>query len=103
VRVRDPHLHFHDNWVIRRLAPDCCRIELSSLPEKRDEERLLYAMGWETANIHLGSQRKISAVKKDLGARRGRWLHKATKAVAAAIRNDWKIWRKTWQDRHGSN
>jgi hypothetical protein len=80
VRVRDPHLHFHDNWVIRRLAPDCCRIELASLPDERDEERLLYAMGWETANIHLGSGKKISAVKKDLGARRGRWLHKAAKS-----------------------
>jgi hypothetical protein len=103
VRVRDPHLHFHDNWVIRRLAPDCCRIELASLPEERDEERLLYAMGWETANIHLGSATKISAVKKDLGARRGRWLHKAAKAMAAETRKDWKIWRKAWKERHGAN
>src|SRR5258708_38532489 len=103
VRVRDPHLHFHDNWVIRRLAPDCCRIELASLPEQRDEERLLYAMGWETANIHLGSQKKISAVKKDLSARRSRWLHKAAKAIAAATRKDWKVWRKAWQERHREN
>src|SRR6266851_361739 len=103
VRVRDPHLHFHDNWVIRRLAPDCCRIELASLPEERDEERLLYAMGWETANIHLGSATKISAVKKDLGARRGRWLHEAAKAMAAETRKDWKIWRRVWKERHGEN
>ena len=100
VRVRDPHLHFHDNWVIRRLAPDCSRIELSSLPSDRDEERLLYAMGWETANIHLGTREKTSAVKKDLGARRGRWLHKAAKAMAEATRQDWKEWRKAWLKRH---
>lgn len=103
VRVRDPHLHFHENWVIRRLAPDCSRIELSSLPTDREEERLLYAMGWETANIHLGSREKIALVKKDLGARRGRWLHKAAKAMAEATRQDWKAWRKDWQKRHGSD
>jgi hypothetical protein len=103
VRVRDPHLHFHDNWVIRRLAPDCSRIELSSLPSDRDEERLLYAMGWETGNIHLGTREKTSAVKKDLGARHGRWLHKAAKAMAEATRQDWKEWRKAWLKRHPQN
>ena len=103
VRVRDPHLHFHDNWVIRRLAPDCSRIELSSLPSDRDEERLLYAMGWETANIHLGTREKTSALKKDLGARRGRWLHKGAKAMAEATRQDWKEWRKAWLKRHPQN
>jgi len=103
VRVRDPHLHFHDNWVIRRLAPDCSRIELSSLPSDRDEARLLYAMGWETANIHLGTREKTSAVKKDLGARHGRWLHKAAKAMGEATRQDWKEWRKAWLKRHPQN
>ena len=95
VRVRDPHMHFHDNWIIRRLAPDCSRIELASLPTDREEERLLYAMGWETANIHLGSRDKLAALRKDLGGRKGRWLHKAAKAMAAATRRDWKEWLKT--------
>ena len=36
------------------------------LPAKRDEERLLYAMGWETANIHLGSARAIPRILRDL-------------------------------------
>ena len=57
VRVPDPFVHVFGRWLLRRLAPDCSRIEIDSLPAKRDEERLLYAMGWETANIHLGSQR----------------------------------------------
>jgi len=100
VRVRDPHMHFHEGWVIRRLAPDCSRIELASLPNNRDEERLLYAMGWETANIHLGSSAKIATVKKDLAARKGRWLHKAAKPVLAATVKDWKDWRKQWRHAH---
>lgn len=97
VRILDPHVHFAEHWVVRRLAPDCCHIELSTLPEKRDEERMLYYMGWETANIHLGSPKAIGAVKKDLAQRRGRWLHKEAKAMQKVTLGDWKAWRKLGQ------
>jgi hypothetical protein len=70
------------------------------LPEERDEERLLYAMGWETANLHLGSTDKIPAVGRDLAARRGRWLRDAAKAMAEATGKDWKLWRNSWAKRH---
>jgi Uncharacterized protein conserved in bacteria (DUF2252) len=101
VRIPDPHMHFLNGWEVRRLAPDCCHIELCSLPEERDEERLLYAMGWDTANLHLGSAEKIPALKKDLGARSGRWLRDAAKVMAEATENDWELWRKAWMKRHG--
>jgi uncharacterized protein (DUF2252 family) len=101
VRIPDPHIHFLDGWVVRRLAPDCCHIELCSLPAERDEERLLYAMGWDTANLHLGSADKITALKKDLSALRGRWLRDAAKAMAEATKDDWNMWRKGWIKRHG--
>ena len=94
VRIRDPHVHFAEHWIVRRLAPDCCHIEIQSLPEERDEERLAYDMGWETANIHFGSSRAISAIKRDLARRKGRWLHKAAKAMQRATLEDWKLWRR---------
>ena len=100
IRVRDPHLHFHENWALRRLAPDCCRIDIATLPNDRDEERLLYAMGWETANVHLGSRGKVAAVRKDLAGRRGKWLHQAAKAMEEATKKDWKLWRKAWRQEH---
>jgi hypothetical protein len=99
VRIPDPHMHFLNGWAVRRLAPDCCHIELCSLPEEREEERLLYAMGWDTANLHLGSNDKIPALKKDLAARKGRWLRDAAKAMAEATKEDWKLWRKAWMKR----
>jgi len=102
VRIPDPHMHFQEGWVLRRLAPDCCHIELCSLPRERDEERLLYAMGWDTANLHLGSTEQIAAVKKDLSGRRGRWLRDAAKAMAEATKQDWKVWRKAWTKRRGN-
>jgi hypothetical protein len=55
VRCRDPFVRLEKRWIVRRLAPDCSRIELAALPRERDETRLLHAMGWETANVHLGS------------------------------------------------
>jgi hypothetical protein len=95
IRVRDPFVGFTNHWLVRRLAPDCSRIELSSLPQKRDKEKLLYSMGREIANMHFGSARAIPAVKNDLAKRKGRWLHKASKAMLAATLKDWKVWRKS--------
>ncbi len=94
VRILDPHVHFAEHWIVRRLAPDCCHIEIQTLPEERDEARLLYYMGWETANIHLGSRKAIPAVRRDLAARNDRWVHKAAKAMLKVTLEDWKLWRR---------
>jgi hypothetical protein len=97
LRVPDPFVRFQDRWLVRRLAPDCSRIELISLPRERDEARLLYSMGWETANMHFGSPPAIAAVKKDLAQRKGRWLHKAAKGMCKATLKDWQDWREGWR------
>jgi hypothetical protein len=94
IRVKDPCVQFRGHWLVRRLAPDCSRIELSSLPGERDEARLLYDMGWETANLHFGTPRAIRKIKMDLAKRKGRWLHHASKAMLAASLEDWRSWRK---------
>jgi len=93
VRVPDPFVSPYDSWLLRRLAPDCSRIELASLPGSRDEQRLLYSMGFETANIHFGTPRTIPAIKRDLAKRRANWLHKAAKAMLRATERDWREWR----------
>jgi len=97
LRVQDPFVRFHGRWLVRRLAPDCSRIELASLAAERDEARLLYSMGWETANMHFGSPQAIAQVKRDLGQRKNRWLHKAAKAMSKATMKDWEDWRKGWK------
>ncbi len=97
LRVQDPFVRFHGRWLVRRMAPDCCRIELASLTAERDEARLLYSMGWETANMHFGSPHCIPQIKRDLAHRKGRWLHKAAKAMCKATLKDWQDWRKGWK------
>jgi Uncharacterized protein conserved in bacteria (DUF2252) len=99
IRVQDPCVRFHGHWLVRRLAPDCSRIELASLPAERDESRLLYDMGWETANMHFASAKAIPQIDHDLGKRHGRWLHKAAKAMYRATIDDWEEWRKHWKQR----
>jgi len=96
-RVPDPFVRFHSRWLVRRLAPDCSRIELASLAAERDEARLLYSMGWETANMHFGSPAAIPQVKRDLAQRKSRWLHKAAKSMSKATLHDWQTWRQNWK------
>src|ERR1700758_1290774 len=90
IRVKDPCVRFQGHWLVRRLAPDCSRIELASLPAERDESRLLYDMGWETANMHFGTPQAIAKIKRDLKTRRGRWLHRAAKSMFKVTLQDWE-------------
>jgi len=94
VRCRDPYVRLQRKWIVRRLAPDCSRIELAALPRERDELRLLHAMGWETANVHLGSGRRRDLVAGLKGRRRG-WLARAARLMEGAVGEDWADWRKT--------
>ncbi len=96
VRCPDPFVHVKRRWIVRRLAPDCSRIELFELPRERDEERLLHAMGWETANVHLGTA-KPGRLLADLDRRERReegWLLAAADRMLAAVDDDWRALRK---------
>jgi Uncharacterized protein conserved in bacteria (DUF2252) len=93
IRCRDPFVHVQGDWIVRRLSPYCSKIELALLPKKRDEGRLLHAMGWEAANVHLGSRGGQQFVRRDLAKRPAKWLRTATKAMGQAIKSDWKEWR----------
>jgi uncharacterized protein (DUF2252 family) len=94
VRVPDPFLSVHGRWLRRRLAPDSSRIELVSLPRGQDQDRLLWMMGWETGNMHLGTPGKARRILADLRQRKGNWLAKAAARMAKAVERDWRKWRK---------
>lgn len=93
VRAHDPFWKVAGPWIVRRLAPDCFRLELTHLPKKRDELRLLYSMGWETANIHLGSG-KAAEIRRDLRRKPAQWLYKAATAMKEKVLLDWQQWCK---------
>ena len=94
VRAKDPFVELRGRWIVRRLAPDCSRVELSSLPRERDESKLLHAMGFETANVHLSRRRNATAILNDLKKRPRTWLHKSATAMLNATMADFEAWRK---------
>ena len=94
VRCPDPFVQLRGRWIVRRLAPDCSRIELASLRAPDIELRLLRAMGWETANIHLGTTSARKAVLRHIDKQKGKWLHYAAEAMLEAVSSDWVVWKK---------
>jgi len=93
VRCPDPTLEVRDGWLVRRLSPDCSRILLEELPQRRDEARLLKSMGWEAGNIHLGTRAAGRAIVIDLTRRKQGWLRDAATRMGRRLRSDWKDWR----------
>jgi hypothetical protein len=93
VRVPDPTLGVVGRWLVRRLAPHCTRIDLADLPTSRDEERLLYAMGFEAANVHLGTPGARASIARELRARRGRWLQALATELTDRVIREWRVWR----------
>src|SRR5882672_9652346 len=66
---------------------DCSRIELAALPKERDELRL-HALGWETANIHLGNL-KPRILQEDLKKWPPGWLLQAARKMEKAVLADY--------------
>lgn len=93
VRCPDPFVRILDQWILRRLAPDCTRIELAELGTADSLIHLIRAMGFETANIHLGTKGAAAAILKDLKRRSEDWLMEASRTMGRATREDWDEWR----------
>ena len=94
VRCPDPFVQLRGRWIVRRLGPHCSRIELASLRGPDTELRLLHSMGWETANIHLGTPPARKAIMRHLDKQKGRWLHHAAETMLQTVRADWEVWKK---------
>jgi hypothetical protein len=94
VRCPDPFVQLRGRWIVRRLGPHCCRIELAALQVPDTELRLLHAMGWETANIHLGTPSARRLILRHIDKQKGKWLHHAAEAMLQAVRSDWDVWKK---------
>ncbi len=96
IRCADPFYRARRRWLVRRLAPDMRRFDLADLPRRRDERHLLHAMGWETANVHLGGATpralaaELGAVEQAHGAH---WLAEAAARMTEALTADWTAWR----------
>jgi hypothetical protein len=95
IRCPDPFVRLSGKWLVRQLAPDSSPIEIETMNGLKDQDRLLHAMAWEAANVHLGTPRAAVRIAADLNSRSGKWLRTAVKDMAAATIGDWKEWRRS--------
>jgi hypothetical protein len=91
IRANDPFVRLKEKWIVRRLAPDCTRVELASVPKSKEKDKLLHAMGYETANVHAGSG-NAKAILKFLAGLDPHWLHEAAARMVKATTADHKEW-----------
>jgi hypothetical protein len=95
VRCADPYYQVRRGWLVRRLGPDCSRIDIDELVHHEDIASLLYAMGQETANIHLGmakGRKRILASWKNLSPD---WLETAAHTMLKLSLEDWHRFKET--------
>ena len=102
VRADDPFLRTEGTWILRRLSPYCSRIELRQMPRGRDEEKLLWTMGYELANVHLGSLGASARIQANLRRHKSKWLLHSTETMAEATLADWKDWKRVSDNPHAS-
>jgi len=103
IRDPDPHFQVHDKWLVRRIAPDALKFDL---PVSKTDQRLALApmllrlMGFETANIHLGSHSPadliylLDRVAREVGSK---WLDEATEKMIRATCEDHRAWVKHYR------
>ena len=94
VRSPDPFQRIDGSWLIRRLSPDSNPIDIQTLPKHSDEAVLLYSMGSEAANVHLGTKGDAKRIVNDLKRRKARWLQDAAVRMAKILEKDWNRYRK---------
>jgi hypothetical protein len=91
-RAPDPFLDVQGKWIMRRLAPDSRKIELSEDATTNLESYLLQAMAFDLASIHAAGSVGIDALQRDLERRPRGWLYHAAKTAAAAVEKDFEGW-----------
>jgi hypothetical protein len=95
VRCADPFLEIRGRWVVRRLAPDCSRIDFTVARLAIEQTELLHAMGAETANVHIGSGAgRVAAVTGHLADQPQDWLKVASRAMERATITDHIAWQR---------
>jgi hypothetical protein len=106
-RPHSPGTMIRHGWLIRPLMSDCGWIDLSLLNVEEDrtvanldQDRLMSAMGFEVANLHLLSA-PADRLKKAISEFRIPAFRKTTETMIDLLRTDYKAWRKYWREARG--
>jgi hypothetical protein len=64
------------------------------MPRSRDEQKLLRTMGYELANVRLGTRGASARIQVDLHRRKPKWLRQSAENMAEATLADWEEWKR---------
>jgi hypothetical protein len=99
-----PGTMIRNGWLIRPLMSDCGVIDLSLLnvdedpmTVSHDQDRILTAMGFEIANLHLLST-PVDRLKKAISDFRVPVFRKTVETMIDLVRADYRAWKKHWRD-----
>jgi hypothetical protein len=93
IRSPDPFLHRSESWVVRRLAPDTDKIEITRLGRAL-ELSLATLIGNEVANVHLATPGAAQAILSDLARRPAGWLVESAEMMAGLMVDCHEAWKK---------
>jgi hypothetical protein len=93
VRCADPYYQVNGKWLVRRLGPDCSRIDIAELVHHDDLASLLSCMGRETAHIHLGTPKGRKRIAEAWSRLPKDWLQTAAQQMLNLSLADWRKFR----------
>ena len=98
LRSPDPLLRVIDQWVARRIASDCDKLDMSK-SESATQASLLGAMGRELANVHLGcnSPETIKEVVAHAQAKSDAWILDVATRLAGSVQKDFADFKLSGQ------
>jgi hypothetical protein len=92
-RPLDPWYRIVDDVVVRRLSPNNRKIEVEKRKSTLFTSDMLQTMGFELANVHLGTADRRDAIKQDLKLRKRGWLTANARKASDATVQEYKDWK----------
>lgn len=92
-RAPDPFLEVRPGYIVRRIAFDSHKIDLTDSRAAKYNGKLLEKMGADLAAIHLSGNRGRQPIVEDLAAKHPNWLHDAAQTAEHAVKEDYKVWK----------
>ena len=96
-RSPDPFLSLTAGYLIRRIAPDSEKIDLTASVSAAFSGDVLAAMGSDLAAIHLSGGIDPALLRADLRTRKKAWLADAARRAAEEVAVDFDTWRAHWK------
>ena len=91
-RPLDPWYRIKNGLIVRRLSPNNRKIEIENSKSTLFTHDMLRAMGFELANVHLGTTDRGDAIRRDLEKRKRRWLTANARKASDATTREYQEW-----------